>query len=376
MSGNFKKLVLIIIFLLLIQFLKSSLFRASKTVRAVGDLSVDWGVEEGKPVFEINNFAPGDADSRYVRIKNNASNIRPVGFRGILRKDSGSLSERLLLTVSSEGVDYYGGSGDKTLVQFFTDGTGPDGIPLFNLASGEEKTVVFKVVFDPDAGNDYQNTSVVFDLNIGIAITVPEECLSVNFKSDPIFGTQNNDRIRGTNGNDLIFAFEGDDRVDSGNGNDCVVGGPGNDKLYNSNGNDLIYGNEGNDILSGSNGSDIIYAGPGNDRITASNGNDKVYGQEGNDFIHGGNGEDELTGGSGSDEILGSNGNDLITVDGHNDILEGGNGNDRIYGGPSDDILEGGNGRDYLDGGDGTDTISGNLGLDTCFSEIKSGCEL
>src|SRR3989344_6438483 len=340
MSGNFKKLVLIIIFLLLIQFLKSSLFRASKTVRAVGDLSVDWGVEEGKPVFEINNFAPGDADSRYVRIKNNASNIRPVGFRGILTKDSGSLSERLLLTVSSEGVDYYGGSGDKALVQFFTDGTGPDGIPLFNLASGEEKTVVFKVVFDPDAGNDYQNTSVVFDLNIGIAITVPEECLSVNFKSDPIFGTQNNDRIRGTNGNDLI------------------------------------YGNEGNDILSGSNGSDIIYAGPGNDRITASNGNDKVYGQEGNDFIHGGNGEDELTGGSGSDEILGSNGNDLITGDGHNDILEGGNGNDRIYGGPSDDILEGGNGRDYLDGGDGTDTISGNLGLDTCFSEIKSGCEL
>ncbi|OGG32346.1 hypothetical protein A3I80_02145 [Candidatus Gottesmanbacteria bacterium RIFCSPLOWO2_02_FULL_40_10] len=358
MKRRFIRLSVLSLVITLFYALNGQQFFHRSTVRAVGDLSVDWGVEEGKPVFEINNFAPGDADSRYVRIKNNASNIRPVGFRGILRKDSGSLSERLLLTVSSEGVDYYGGSGDKTLVQFFTDGTGPDGIPLFNLASGEEKTVVFKVVFDPDAGNDYQNTSVVFDLNIGIAITVPEECLSVNFKSDPIFGTQNNDRIRGTNGNDLIFAFEGDDRVDSGNGNDCVVGGPGNDKLYNSNGNDLIYGNEGNDILSGSNGSDIIYAGPGNDRITASNGNDKVYGQEGNDFIHGGNGEDELTGGSGSDEILGSNGNDLITGDGHNDILEGGNG------------------RDYLDGGDGTDTISGNLGLDTCFSEIKSGCEL
>ena len=54
-----KRLLKIGILLIISSFLlvhSGILNRVSSTARAVGDLSVDWGVPEGDPIFVVNNF--------------------------------------------------------------------------------------------------------------------------------------------------------------------------------------------------------------------------------------------------------------------------------------------------------------------------------
>ena len=331
----FRILILSIVVSILLGFNWSMFFRKS-TARAVGDLEVDWGVAEGLPIFTVDNFAPGMEETREVKIFNNADSNRPVGVRGIETENLAGLAEKLWLTVSVDSADIYSGK----LVDFFNESSGPDGVKLYNQSAGSEKNLMFKVRFDPAAGNEFQGVRLVFDLHIGIAVTIPDKCLSMVFANDPIFGTGGNDNLLGTNGSDLIYGFEGDDKINSSNGNDCVVGGPGNDRINNSNGDDLLFGEEGDDLLNG------------------SNGNDQLFGGEGSDTLKGSNGNDELFGGSGNDRLEGSNGNDIL------------------YGEEGDDSLDGSNGNDQLFGGEGTDKVYGRNGQDECQGEIVNTCEL
>jgi Ca2+-binding RTX toxin-like protein len=344
----------------------------SSTVRAVGDLRVDWGVpHEGDPLFKILNMAPGQNEAKEVHIINDASTTRPVGVRGIKTEEVGGLSEKLNIAISKNGTNLY----TDTLAKFFDESSGPDGIELFNANPGTDSKLVFTVSFDPSADNNYQNTKVIFDLHIGIAVTIPKECLNIKFSGDPIFGTEGSDNLRGTNGNDLIYGFEGDDTIESSNGDDCVVGGAGNDKINNSNGNDVIYGNESDDTLNGSNGNDQIFGGDGADKINGSNGDDVIYGENGDDTIYAGNGNDLVYGGSGDDYIDGGNGDDKLFSDEGDDTLFGRNGNDYIEGGPGDDKMYGVNGNDNLIGGSGKDSADGGLDRDICDAELKKSCE-
>lgn len=355
-----------------------SRFGGSSTAQAVGDLMVDWGVPDGNPIFVVNNIVPGDMEQRTVHVENGASTNRPVGVRGVKTSETGDLSNVLLMVISENGTELYGGTsstGPKTLAQFFSDSAGPNGIPLSTLGPGNDTHYTFEVEFNENAGNEFQGKSVVFDLKIGIAVSVPEECRHIQ-NLNPIFGTENRDVIHGTNKNDLIFAFEGNDVVNSSNGNDCVVGGPGDDIVHGSNGKDVLFGNEGDDRIDGSNGDDLIFGGEGNDIINGSNGNDIIEGGEGNDKIKGDNGNDNIDGGNGNDKIEAGNGNDLVNGGDGNDEIDAGNGNDQINGEEGNDSLVGKNGNDILLGGPGTDSANGNLGTDTCDAETETNCEL
>lgn len=311
-----------------------------RTAQAIGDLTIDWGVPAGQPIFMVNNFMPGETVERSVTILNGASSGRPVGIVGVKTEELKDLANVLEITISQNGTDLYGGSlGTKTLAQFFQESTIPNAIFLFNLNPGKSKKINFKVKFQEGAGNSYQKAKVVFDILIGLYYQVPEECKDIKFSRPPIFGTQRNDILRGANGNDLIFGFEGNDRIEGSNGNDCLVGGAGNDRIFGSNGNDVILGNEGKDYLDGGNGNDLIKGGVGDDTIDGSNGNDIIFGEEGNDRIG------------------------------------AGNGNDYVEGNEGDDDLRGGNGSDILLGGPGNDVARGDLGVDRCEAERKYNCE-
>lgn len=355
-----------------------SRFGGSPTAQAVGDLTVDWGVPEGNPIFVVTNIMPGDTESRTVHVTNGASTNRPVGVRGVKTSETGDLPTVLSMIISENGTDLYGGTsptGPKTLAQFFQDSSGPEGIPLSMLGPGNDTYYTFEVEFDENAGNDFQGKSVVFDLKIGIAVSVPEECLNIQ-NLNPIFGTENRDVINGTNGNDLIFAFEGNDVVNASNGNDCVVGGSGDDIVNSSNGNDVIFGDEGNDRIHASNGDDVIFGGSGEDDIDGSNGNDIIDSGEGNDKIKGDNGNDNINAGGGNDKIEAGNGDDIVNAGDGNDEIDAGNGNDQINGEEGNDSMIGKNGNDNLQGGSGTDSANGNLGTDTCVAESETNCEL
>ena len=366
--------LVLIIGLLLTQYRELPWFKAS-TAFAVGDLTVDWGIGIGDvgPIFSVTNMAPGDTEVRNVIVTNNALSIRPLGIKGIKDSEIGSVSDVLDLTIT-EGVNtLYTG----TLSQFFTDSLNPDGVFLNNLNPSASKTYIFTVTFQEGAGNAYQETNVVFDIIMGIAIAIPQECSFIDLTGKfPIFGTSGNDRINGTLGDDVIFGFEGDDKIFSHGGNDCIIGGKGNDNLRGETGNDVIFGNEGDDLVIGAVGNDRLFGGAGNDTIRGENNNDIIDGEEGNDKITGGNGDDQINGGDGNDDISAENGTDQILGGAGNDTIDAGAGNDTANGEGGNDNINGKAGNDNLIGGSGTDTINGHSGIDTCDGEIETNCEL
>ncbi|HLD03754.1 MAG TPA: calcium-binding protein [Candidatus Dojkabacteria bacterium] len=333
-------------------------------VKAIGDLTVDFGVPPGDPIFEVENLKPGDpAETRNIIVTNNASVIRPVGIRAEKTPESSiiDLTPALDLVISSSGTDLYGGgspTGLKTMVDFFNETTPANGIELFNLNHGQTRTITITVTFMASAGNEFQSASVEFDIIIGIAFELPDECDDKDFAGPPIFGTQNNDTLVGTKNNDIIVGFEGNDVINAGSGNDCIIAGDGDDIVHGQNGDDVVFTGAGNDIVNGNNGNDTLFGEGGNDLIFGNNGNDFLDGGDGDDIIFGNNGDETVDGGEGNDILFGGNGNDT---------LNGEAGNDRIFGNSGNDILDGGEGMDYNDGGNGRDT---------CDAETEVRCEI
>lgn len=82
-----------------------------------------------------------------------------------------------------------------------------------------------------------------------------------------IFGSANDDSIRGTRWDDIIRLFGGRDRATGGAGNDTLAGGAGNDTLDGGAGDDCLYGDAGNDSLISREGDDSLFGGAGNDRM-------------------------------------------------------------------------------------------------------------
>jgi hypothetical protein len=277
-------------------------------VFASGDLVIDWGVGQGNvgPVFNLPNIAPGQSFVRNVVVKNTGSGGRPIAIKGV-KTNGTNLDTRLLLTIKDGGTTLY----SKSLDQFFTDSSNPDGISLNTVTPGVNKTYSMTVLFEPSSNNDFQNKSVTFNIVMGIAAHIPEACDFINMTGKlPIFGTANNDNLNGTNGNDVIFGLEGNDVIKGFGGKDCLVGGVGKDTLYGEVGNDVLVGDEENDTLIGGAGNDQLLGGAGNDIVQAEDGNDSAEGNAGNDTLTGGAGNDTLIGGADNDTVNGQAGRD------------------------------------------------------------------
>jgi len=364
-STNKIKLRMVRIFVIVLIAITTYYFAApnflqKSDVIAIGDLTINWGVPTGDPIFVVTNFLPGDVEDRNVVITNSGTQVRPVGIRGVQTNVSESLENVIDFVISEGGNDIYGGTlGNKTLAQFFADSGGPNGLFLFNLNPSQTKTVNFEATFQSSAGNEFQNTEVIFDLIIGISIDIPDECDGIDLLPTPIIGTSKAETLTGTPGNDLILGLEGADIINGNNGDDCILGGSGaENKIHGNNGNDVIFGEAGADHINGNNGDDLIFGGTGADVIDGGNGNDHLVGNEQADKLDGGNGDDLLEGNEGPDSLRGGNGDDIL------------NGNDGA------DSLRGDAGDDQLFGGAGMDSANGNTGTDTCVAESEISCEI
>lgn len=275
-----------------IVYAKNNHWFNSPTAFAVGDLTVNWGVSEGQPIFTIANAAPGESVSRTVSIQNGATSTRPIGIRSVItQQNPANYATKLFIKISQNGTDLYGADNSKTLKNFIDEG-GINGISLGSLNSGQSKNFTITITFDQNADSAFQNATITFDLFIGIIIDIPASCNGMQFNGPTIFGTQGNDNIRGTSKNELIVALEGDDTVDAGSGNDCVVGGVGNNKLTGGSGNDVLSALSGNDKMDGGSGNDKVFSGLGNDTLIGGSGNDILNGETGNDSADGGTGAD------------------------------------------------------------------------------------
>jgi Ca2+-binding RTX toxin-like protein len=190
---------------------------------------------------------------------------------------------------------------------------------------------------------------------------------------------------QGTDEADKITGSQGADEIDALGGNDNVLGRSSGD---------FIYGQVGNDRLSGDGGPDEIYGGPGDDIDLDGDARiDKIYGEEGNDLeLDGDKGNDELYGGPGDDGgpptseniqrhgLRGEGGANLVYGgDGADTInaqwaADRGGAQEQIFGGTEDDTIAAEDGvKDVIDCGEGLDTVIFDEGLDTLVD--PAACE-
>ncbi len=168
-----KRIIRIIVSLLIIvvatRFIFPDLFKPS-TVKAVGDLIINFHVPQGDPIFVVENMLPGDEEDRDIDIKNNGDVTRMIRVKGVRTGGVGTdpLLETILDIVIKEGITPIYGTGSptgpKTLSEFFIESNDIDWLFLNTINPDEDKTYNFHVTFPLYAGNEFQNKSVIFDL--------------------------------------------------------------------------------------------------------------------------------------------------------------------------------------------------------------------
>lgn len=371
------RILLIVLVVVPTYYFAAPNFLQNTTVQAIGDLTVNWGVPEGDPIFVVSNMAPGDEETRTVGIANTSAFTRPVGVRGVETSETNNLSQALEIVISEGLTDLYGGTaGTKTLDQFFTDSTGPDGIPLSTLLPSASTSYTFEVTFMETAGNDFQNGEVVFDLIIGISVDLPDECELLDLLATPIIGTAKAEKLTGTPGNDLIMGLNGADSIVGNGGNDCILGGSGAESIDAGPGNDVVFGEQNADYIRGNLGNDLLVGGEGGDTLKGEGGEDHLIGNQNSDNLDGGLDNDLLEGNEDPDTLKGQGGNDHLIGGLGVDYLDGGDNEDTLEGNENNDTLKGGNGNDNLVGGAGIDNANGQADSDTCDAETESNCEI
>ena len=292
--------------------------RLNQRVEAVGDLNIIYnGLPLGAPVFDVHNMMPGDCQIRTIEVNNGGTSASQVAVQTRQVTDTDNLASVLAIRIDNSTQDIYGGAsptGVRTVADFYAITTDPDSLDLGIVAPNTQTLYTFEVCFNPDSGNQYQATQTQFDLVFGTLPTVialPAECKHLEgIVTDVIYGTENNDNIRGTGKSELIYAVGGNNRIRGGGGHDCIVGGQGNDRIDGGTGNDVIIAGGGNNKLEGGSDDDIIYGGPGNDTLRGGSGNDTIYGGVGDSHIFGGSGDDYLDGQGGHNVIHGGPGTD------------------------------------------------------------------
>lgn len=332
------------------------------------------------PIFDFDDFKPGDCIDKTVVIKNTSHQPLTLWLKAENIDNADDMAAVLPFSVESSGF-LYGGPGDpKTLADLFA-ASADGGIELTTIPPMSAKSIKLKVCFEIDAGNEYQQDTVKFDLtfyNNPTEVVIPGECAFLeDLTYSVIQGTNSNDTIKGTSANELIILYGGNDGVKGEGGHDCIVLGDGVDQAKGGDGNDVILGGGSNDFIDGNGGEDTIYGEAGNDFIDGADGDDLLYGGLGNDKIDGDDGDDTIYGEVGNDLLDGGLGGDTVYGGEGSDNIAGGGGEDKLYGDGGNDLIRAGIDNDFLDGGADIDNLNGQAGTDTCvLGETLNSCEL
>lgn len=148
----------------------------------------------------------------------------------------------------------------------------------------------------------------------GAAVALEALNISGTGTDDRLVGSENNNIIRGRDGNDSIYGGGGDDTLYGGPGSDVIRGGVGNDRIDGGGGADRLIGGDGNDTISAGLGDDYIDGGGGNDLIVSGDGNDTILSIGGGDTISAGAGFDLILVAGAGTNIAGGDGFDTLSL--------------------------------------------------------------
>ncbi|MCD6178135.1 fibronectin type III domain-containing protein [bacterium] len=155
--------------IILVALISGFLFAGTNVWAVSSPLSVEF---QNDPLFKEANFLPGDSVTRWVKVTNNSGQTQKVLVHATEYTNpipSDDLCHALMITISKEGTDLYGGSsptGPKTLCDFYQD-SNPNPIYLSDINNGQTIQYDFTVSFPPDKGNKWQGKTTYFDIVIG-----------------------------------------------------------------------------------------------------------------------------------------------------------------------------------------------------------------
>jgi len=130
-------------------------------------------LSEGK-LFKIEAITPGWSQSKVIRIENGSSEDDVNLYINFDIEDGRTLAGALSVYVIEQGSGKYrvGGTGDRyDLKEAYKKGA----LFIDRLSAGKGKKYKIKIVFDEDAGNEYQGLSINFDMDFMIESEVADE---------------------------------------------------------------------------------------------------------------------------------------------------------------------------------------------------------
>ncbi|MCK4454098.1 fibronectin type III domain-containing protein [Candidatus Parcubacteria bacterium] len=124
--------------------------------QVVDELVVEF---EETPLFSEANFLPGESITRWVRVTNNSTETKRIATEAINVSDPNNLGAVLNLEIKEGTQTLY----NNDLSLFFNEGE----VYLSDLGPSNTTTYDFSVSFYSEAGNPFQDKSLVFDILVG-----------------------------------------------------------------------------------------------------------------------------------------------------------------------------------------------------------------
>lgn len=144
------------IFTTLVIFLGLTIFAVPK-VSASTNLVVQF---QNTPLFSEANFAPGESVTRWVKVINNTTDTQKIATETINENDSDHLASKMDILIKQGEATLY----NDTLANFFVAG---EKYLSDLVGNGIQTQYDFTITFDADAGDDYQNKTLGFDIIVG-----------------------------------------------------------------------------------------------------------------------------------------------------------------------------------------------------------------
>ncbi len=110
------------------------------------------------PLFGESNFLPGQASVANINIQNNSVSSRSVAIKAINKNDADNFGEQLHLKIQDSNQIYF----DDSLANFFDQNL----VNLAKLQAGDSTNYNLTVDFNSETGNDYQDKTLGFDIQL------------------------------------------------------------------------------------------------------------------------------------------------------------------------------------------------------------------
>ena len=112
--------------------------------------------------------------------------------------------------------------------------------------------------------------AMLFALGVGAALAGDGSTITGTDQDDRLIGTNADNRINALDGKDFVMGMGGNDTLNGGNNSDRLNGNWGNDTLVGGGNSDLLLGRVGNDTLNAVDSQkDTLFCGLGRDRAIA-----------------------------------------------------------------------------------------------------------